>query len=56
MKKRICGLISAVSFLLIWGIVGGIDNGQPLSNAWWIVPLLATMLTSLKIGGAFEEV
>lgn len=51
MKKSICGAIFGISLLLIIGIAGGIDCEEPMSNALWILPLLATMGISGYIGG-----
>ena len=57
MKQNICLTIIAVGILAITGIVGGCDNGQPLTNAWWCVPILAVMLVAVFIGGLtnYEE-
>ena len=43
MKKKICGFIFGISLLLIIGIVGGVDCGEPLTNVLWCIPLLAAM-------------
>ena len=40
MKQTICIIIIFVCLFLVIGIVGGIENGQPLSNALWCLPLL----------------
>ena len=29
-----------LSFVLMLGIVGGIENGQPFENIWWCIPCL----------------
>ena len=56
MKKKICGVILALSLFLVIGIVGGVDQGEPLSNAIWCFPVLVVAWASAKIGGFFEEV
>lgn len=54
MKTKICGVIFVVSFLLLIGVVGGIECGQPLSNFLWCLPLLAAMGTSAYVGGVLR--
>ena len=49
--KPLCEAIFGICLLLIIGIAGGIDCGEPLSNALWIIPLLATMGITGYIGG-----
>ena len=57
MKQKICLAIIFLGILAITGIVGGCDNGQPLTNALWCVPILAVMLVALSIGNLsnYEE-
>lgn len=43
MKKIISELVFAISLLLIFGIVGGVEHGQPLTNMLWCIPLLFLM-------------
>lgn len=54
MKQNICLAIILLGILAITGIVGGCDNGQPLTNAWWCVPILAVMWMALSIGDLFD--
>lgn len=56
MKKKICGVILAISLFLVIGIVGGIQQGEPFRNALWCFPFMGVALASAKIGGFFEEV
>lgn len=53
MKKKICKIIFASGAFLIWGIAGGIDCGEPLSNAWWCIPIIIAMLVSVIVGKLF---
>ena len=46
MKNKIFGFLFGISLFLIIGIVGGIDNGQSLSNMLWGIPLTAIMIVS----------
>ena len=50
MKQKICLAIILVGILAIIGIVGGCDNGQPLTNALWCIPIFAVILLALSIG------
>ena len=50
MKQKICLAIILLGILAIIGIAGGCDNGQPLANAWWCVPIFAVMWLALSIG------
>ena len=55
MKKKICKTLFVIGLLLIWGISGGIDNGAPISNAWYFIPIMSVMWVSAKVGRFFEE-
>lgn len=57
MKQNICLAIILLGILAITGIAGGCDNGQPLTNALWCVPILAVMFVALFIGdlSKYEE-
>lgn len=53
MKKLICAVIIAISLFLILGIVGGIEQGLPMANMWWCIPLFVVMWVSGCIGELF---
>ena len=54
MKRKICGVLFAIGFLFIVGVIGGVDRGEPLSNAWMIIPTALMMWVSAKQGNLFE--
>lgn len=56
MIKKICGVLFVVGVFLILGIIGGVDNGEPLSNMWWCVPVMFVMWVLAKVGKLFDEV
>ena len=39
MKQKICLILFALCFVLILGIVGGVENGEPLTNMLWCIPV-----------------
>lgn len=43
----LCWIVCGIGLVLTIGIVGGVENGQALTNLWWCIPL---MLTSLVAG------
>jgi hypothetical protein len=49
--KPLCEAIFGICLLLIIGIAGGIECGEPMRNALWFIPLLATMGITGYIGG-----
>lgn len=53
-KKRliqdICFWILFAGISLIIGIVGGVDNGQPIHNMLWTVPIFAVLFVTVIIG------
>lgn len=57
MKQKICFLVVFFGILAIVGIVGGCDHGQPLTNVWWCVPILAVMRIAVSVGhlDCYEE-
>ena len=44
MKEKICVAIIGICMLLIIGLFGGVDNGEPVTNLVWCVPLLAVIV------------
>lgn len=55
MKQKICGAILLVSSLLILGIIRGVDDGAPITNALWCIPLLCIVFISAYVGGFFND-
>ena len=37
--RTVFGILTAVGFIIFVGIIGGIELGEPLSNAWWLIPV-----------------
>ena len=57
MKRKVFGIIAAISFLIAFGIVGGVESDS-ISLGWGIVALmisLVVMTVSAKKAGAFDE-
>ena len=50
--KKLSGVIFIISIFLIGGIADGINEGAPLSTAWWCIPILLVMWVSSRV---FEE-
>ena len=51
---RIALVMVIVGFLAIGGIIGGIDGGEPLRNAWLCLPIgIGTILCAI-FGGLIE--
>ena len=55
MKRKFFGLLFVIGLFLIWGIIGGVDNGEPLSNMLWMLPIALVMWVSARVGRLFEE-
>lgn len=45
MKKVLAG-ICGICLVLTVGVVGGVENGQPLTNLLWCIPLMAVSLVT----------
>lgn len=57
MKRKVFGIIAAVSFMTAYGIVGGVENDS-ISLGWGIITLviaLVIMSVFAKKAGAFDE-
>ena len=54
MKKKICGFLFIVGMVLILGLVGGIEHGEPLSNGFWCFPIMFVMWVISRVGRLFE--
>lgn len=39
MKQKICTVLFVLSVVLFLGIVGGVENGEPLTNLLWCIPI-----------------
>ena len=39
MKQKICMVLFILCVVLIVGIFGGVENGKPLTNLLWCVPI-----------------
>jgi hypothetical protein len=50
MKRQICAAVFGISLLLIIGLVGGVDCGEPISNLIWTIPLGIVMIVSAIVG------
>ncbi len=54
MKRRICKVLFVIGLILIIGIVGGVECGEPFSNAFWCFPIMFVMWVVAKAGRLFE--
>jgi hypothetical protein len=50
MKKFICKVLIVFGLCMILGIIGGIDNGEPVTNLLYIIPIILVIWVSVKIG------
>jgi hypothetical protein len=51
MKEIICRALFILGICAILGIISGmLDCGYPVSNAWWILPIVFVMWVSAKVG------
>lgn len=48
--KNILRAISVLSFVLMIGVIGGVDNGEPLTNMLWTIPLFALSIFTGCLG------
>lgn len=52
--KTLFKILTFVGFMLIAGIIGGIDCGEPLSNAWWMIPIGIVTIICAILGGLIK--
>jgi hypothetical protein len=55
-KKKICGALFTIGLFVIFGIIGGVDCGRPLTNLFWCLPIMFAMWVFALFGRIFEEV
>ena len=48
--KKILGVISAVSFIWAFGLIGGIDLGADYSNFKWVILLMGIAMITAYFG------
>ena len=53
MRRKICGMVIGLCMLLLFGIVGEIENGASLWLMLWTVPISAVLFGSGAVGGYF---
>lgn len=41
MKKKLLAALSGAAFFYALGIVGAVEQGDPVRRLWWTIPLLA---------------
>lgn len=54
MKQKFFTVLSVLCVVLMIGIVGGVDCGEPVSNMLWCIPCLGAMWLSAINGGDYE--
>lgn len=54
MKKVICGTLFAIGVISIYGIIGGTECGEPLSNMMWCIPIMFVMWVLARVGRLFD--
>lgn len=55
MRKNICFWTVFVCLVFVIGIVGGIDNGEPLANGLWCLPLFGIMAAAIRVGKLWSD-
>lgn len=50
-QNVLCPLVMLFCFVLMIGILGGIENGQSWTNALWCIPLSALSFFAAYVGG-----
>jgi hypothetical protein len=50
MKKVICRSLFILGICAMLGIIGGIDNGSPITNLLWLIPIILVMWVLTKVG------
>lgn len=53
-KRIIVGIISVVCLFVTLGIIGGIENGAPISNAFICIPTLAIFIFNCWLLGVID--
>ena len=47
--QLICRLVAVFSFIAFIGIIGGIDNGEPLTNIIYFLPCIAVGIIAMYV-------
>ena len=55
MIKKICSAIIWVGLFMMFGIIGGIECGAPITNAYWLIPTLLLLFAAIKIHDSKED-
>lgn len=50
MKKFICRILFILGICAMLGIIGGIDNGSPITNLLYIIPIILVMWVLAEVG------
>lgn len=52
--RKACAFVWIVCLILIVGLIGGVENGQPLANLWWCIPLAVVSIVSVWLSSRDE--
>lgn len=52
--KKISALVVVIGFIMIMGIVGGVEHGEPLTNILWCIPCFIVVCIFAKLGGLID--
>lgn len=55
MKQKFFMVMSVLCIVLMIGIVGGVENGEPLSNMFWCIPTMLLAWVFAVLGGLTEN-
>lgn len=55
MIKKICSALVIVCTVMSFGIIGGIECGAPITNAYWLIPTLLLLFAAIKIHDSKED-
>lgn len=51
MKQKICTVLFAFCIVLVLGIIGGVEGGEPLTNLIWCIPTAILAWVFAVVGG-----
>ena len=51
MKETICFVLAFLAMIFCVGVVGGVEDGKPITNLVWLLPGVAVIGITVHIGG-----
>ena len=47
--KHVFRFLTVILFVIVIGIIGGVETGQPLTNLWYLIPCTIGIMVGIHL-------